>query len=135
MVPARFVTPGALERVLLISTPEPVMSGRRFGATAGSAGWPAVSLPVPLSLPREENPAGVPSPCFSAAATEITHGAIENGLIMSGASPSLPAAKTTVIFRSCIMRVAVLIGSFGSYGLFASVVPHELLQTRMLYRY
>ena len=32
------------------------------------------------------------------------------GLIMSGASPSLPAAKTTVMLRSCIMRVAMLIG-------------------------
>src|ERR671911_2817654 len=117
MVPAILVTPGAFERALLISPPERVMAGRRLGATAGAAGWPAVSLPVPLSLPRDENPAGVPKPCFSAAATEITHGAIENGLIMSGASPSLPAAKTTVIFRSCIIRVAVLIGSFGSYGL------------------
>jgi hypothetical protein len=49
---------------------------------------------------------GVPRPCFSAAATEITHGATENGLIMFGASPSLPAAKTTVIFdrASCAWR-------------------------------
>src|SRR6185503_2520812 len=131
-VPAIFVTPGAFERVLLISTPEPVMSGRKFGATEGSAGWPAVSLPVPLSFPREEKPAGVPKPCFSAAATEITHGATEYGLIMSGASPSLPAANTTVMFRSCIIRVAVLMGSAASYGRSASVVPQELLQTRML---
>src|SRR5690606_30148967 len=105
---------GPFERALLISTPEPVMSGRRFGGVFGSAGCPAVSLPVPLSFPREEKPAGVPRPRFSAAATEITHGATEYGLIISGASPSFPAAKTTVILRSCIIRVAVLIGSFGS---------------------
>src|SRR5688500_6659004 len=119
IVPATFVTPGAFDRALLISTPEPVMSGRRFGGVAGSAGWPAVSLPVPLSLPRDEKPAGVPRPRFSLAATEITHGATEYGLIISGASPSFPAANTTVMLRSCIIRVAVLIGSFASYGVLA----------------
>src|SRR5688572_21058150 len=96
IVPATLVTPGAFERALLISTPDPVISGRRFGAMEGSAGCPAISLPVPLSFPREEKPAGVPTPRFSAAATEITHGATEKGLITPGASPSLPAANTTV---------------------------------------
>ena len=56
----------------------------------GSAGCPAVSLPVPLFSPRDENPAGVPSPRFSPAATEITHGATENGSMAPGRSPFEP---------------------------------------------
>src|SRR3954447_17725322 len=115
-----------------MSTPEPVISGRRLGGVFGSAGWPAVSLPVPLSFPRDEKSAGVPSPRFSPAATEITHGATEYGLITLGASPLFPAAKTTVILRSCMFRVATFIGSLMSYGTSASVVPQELFQTRML---
>src|SRR6188472_3224054 len=89
-VPATLVTPGCFERVLLISTPEPIISGLRFGGMLGSAGCPAVSLPVPLFSPRDENPAGVPSPRFSPAATEITHGATEKGLIAPGRSPFEP---------------------------------------------
>src|SRR4051812_41143022 len=108
--PATFVSPGPFDRVLLMSTPEPMTSGRKFGGAFGSAGMPATSTPVPLSLPREEKSAGTPSPRFSPAATEITHGAQEYGLMTLVPSPSLPAAKTIVTLRSCSVRVATLIG-------------------------
>jgi hypothetical protein len=47
-------------------------------------------------------------------------------------SPELPAAKTTVMLRSCEMRVATLMGLFGSMPWALSVSPHVLLRTGML---
>jgi hypothetical protein len=53
-------------------------------------------------------------------------------LIEVGVSPALPAAKTTTMLRSCAVRVATLIGLFGSMPSASRPPPQELLMTRML---
>src|ERR687895_811691 len=136
-VPATLVTPGNLERVLLMSTPGAVRSGRRFGGGAAAGVTqsyvPARSVPVPLFTPRELNVAGSPRSFLMLAATEITHGIVEYGLIALGVSPALPAEKTTEIPARYIWQVAKLIGFTGSRPPACSRDPQELLTTRMLY--
>ena len=63
------------------------------------------------------------------AATEVTHGAWENGLsdISAFEAPLFPAAKTTFTPRSAIARVATLTGARGSNCW--NEFPHELLIT------
>ena len=98
-------------RALLMSTPGAMMSGRRLGASVGSAGIPATSLPVPLSTPRELKSAGVPKPCFSPAATEIVHGDVQEvremqtviALVRAGVGISLVPESVRALTRAGVV--------------------------------
>src|SRR3954464_15953078 len=70
----------------------------------------------------------------SPAATEISHGAWENGLRLTSAwsAPELPAANTTTTPLSATALVAMFVGLFGSYCW--NELPHELFTTSMPHR-
>src|ERR1700730_19006410 len=94
---------------------------------ASPAGTP---LPgEPLAKTRDEKFARRPS--LVPAPTAIANGDRAHTFNVSGPGPSLPAAYTTAMLLSCIVRIATLVGSS---GLKFELPPQLALTIRMLYR-